>query len=134
MPELPLHGHGDDTSIYKPYGASGGGGASGQYVFANIEEIDSIITNLEAELADILDDERDFEQAISLATPPADDVMSVGQVNAYVAALHKGWLHNQAVAAYADNQLAKLRAARQEYVDTDSNAAEQQRNVDRPSK
>lgn len=130
MPELPLRGHGDDTSIYMPYGASGGGGAGGQYVFANIEEIDSIITDLETELVDIIEDDLYFQHSIRLATPPAEDTMSVGQVDAYVAALQQGWQHNKAVTAYAEGQLAKLRAARQMYVDADSGAAERLQDID----
>lgn len=129
MPEQQPRGEGDDSSIYLPYGASGGGGAGGQYVFANLEEIDSIITDLEAELIDIQDDDRYFEQAIARATPPAQDMMSTAQVEAYCASLRKGRQHNKAVAAYAENQLMKLRAARQTYVDTDSGAAERLRNV-----
>ncbi|MPZ84080.1 MAG: hypothetical protein GEV28_28270 [Actinophytocola sp.] len=130
MPERQPSGHGDDTSSYVPYGASGGGGAGGQYVFANLEEIDGIITDLEAIKNDIRDDERYFRQAIRLATRPAEDMMSNGQVEAYHASLRKGWQHNKAVAAYAENQLAKLRAARQTYVDTDSGAADRLRNID----
>jgi hypothetical protein len=130
MPEQPSRGHGDDTSIYMPYGASGGGGAGGQYVFADVDEIDGIITDLETELEDVQGDERYFQQAIDLATPPAEDMMSAGQVDAYRASLQEGWQHNKAVAAYAENQLAKLRAARQAYVDVDSGAANQLRNID----
>jgi len=113
-----------------PYGAHGGGGAGEQYVFANVEEIDSIITDLEAIKKEIRDDDQYFDQAINLATPPADDVMSVGQVDTYVAALQEGWEHNRAVAVYAQNQVAKLRAARQAYTETDSGAAEQLRDID----
>lgn len=129
MPEHQPQGQGDDASIYMPYGASGGGGAGGQYVFVNVEEIGSIITDLEVIKNEIRADERYFRQAIRLATPPAEDEMSTGQVAAYRAALREGWQHNQAVASYAENQLVKLRAARQTYIDTDSGAAERLPNV-----
>lgn len=130
MPELQPRGGGDDASIYMPYGASGGGGAGGQYIFANLEEIDSVITDLEAELTDILDDDQYFRQAIALATPPAEDHMSTAQVDAYRASLQEGRKHNQAVAAYAENQLTKLRAARQTYAEKDAGSAERLRNID----
>lgn len=129
MPEQQPHGQSGSPPLYMPYGASGGGGAGEQYVFANAEEIDSIIADLEAEVKEIHDDDRYYQQAIDLAMPPAEDLMSVGQVDTYGAALQKGWEHNKTVAVYAENQLAKLRAARQAYIDTDSGAAEQLRNV-----
>lgn len=65
MPEHQPQGQGDDTSIYMPYGASGGGGAGGQYVFANVEEIDSIITDLEAVKTEIRDDDQYFNQQLA---------------------------------------------------------------------
>jgi hypothetical protein len=130
MLEQQSRGRGDDTPpMYMPYGASGGGGADGQYVFTNLDEIDSIVTDLEAIKNEIRDEDRDFDQAIVLATPPAEDIMSVGQVDAYVAALQEGREHNKAVAAYAENQLIKLRAARQAYIESDFSAAERLQNV-----
>jgi len=111
-------------SIYVQSGTSGGGSAGGQYVFADLTELDAIIATLQTEIDDITGDDWYFLKAIREANAPADDLMSNGQVNAYRAALEKGRQHNKAVLAYAENQLTKLQAARQSYTESETNSAE----------
>lgn len=121
----------NDTSPYMPYGATGGGGGGGQYLFTDLPELDSITTALATEIEDVRNDDRYFREAIRLATPPADDQMSRGQVEAYKAALQEGWDHNKAVLAYMENEHAKLQAARQAYAETDTGSAETLGNIDK---
>lgn len=109
-----------DTSIYVPANATGGSGTGGQYVFADLTELDAIITTLQTEIEGVRDDARYFRDAIRQATAPAGDLMSQRQVNAYRAALEKGGEHNKAVLTYLENQLAKLQAAHQSYAETEA--------------
>ncbi|MFC4853596.1 hypothetical protein [Actinophytocola glycyrrhizae] len=120
----------DRPSWYMPYGASGGGGADGQYVFTDLDELDGIITELEEIAVEVRDDLWYYDQAIGLATPPAEDVMSRGQVAAYIASLEAGREHNKAMLGYAENQLAKLQAARHTYAENDSGAAARLRHIE----
>ncbi len=120
----------DRPSWYKPYGASGGGGADGQYVFTDLDELDAIITDLEEIKNELEEDDRYYDQAIDLAMPPADDVMSRGQVEAYIASLRVGQNHNAAMAVYAESQLDKLRAARQTYDGNESGVVARLRHIE----
>jgi hypothetical protein len=109
---------------------SGGGGEGGHYVFANLADLDTIITDLETLLADIQQDRDDLERTAGLITPPAEDHMSTGQADAVVTFLEKARTHNLAMDTYAANELAKLKAARQTYATTDDNAATRLRSID----
>jgi hypothetical protein len=120
----------DGPSWYMPYGASGGGGANGQYVFTDLDELNGIITELEEIKNELDEDDRYYGQAIDLATPPANDVMSRGQVVAYIASLQVGRGHNAAMYKYATRQLDKLHAARQAYAENESGAVARIRHIE----
>lgn len=104
---------------------SGGGGAGGQYVFANLEELDGIIAEFEALHARIKDRGVRLQRAIGMITPPAEDVMSRLQAGAAVQSLWKADEHRGAMEAYAATMIEKLRAARAEYAATDADNADQ---------
>lgn len=109
---------------------SGGGGEGGTYVFADLDELDNIITKLEALAQEIRQDGRGLLRAAELANPPAEDHMSTGQASAYAASLNKARAHNEAMVSYAEHQLVKLRAARTTYVETDAESAARLRTID----
>jgi len=123
-------GQDSGASVYLPYGASGGGGEGGDYVFTDLDELGAIITDLEALTEEIRNDGRGLNQATELATPPAEDSMSTGQASAYVASLNKAKTHNDAMAAYAQSQLDKLKAARTSYAETDAGATARLQAID----
>lgn len=102
---------------------SGGGGAGGRYVFANLGELDAIITAWEALRDRIFTRDGKFKRAISLITPPADDDMSKLQAHATVASLRKAQAHNLAMFTYVDGYVTKLKAARSQYEATDMASA-----------
>lgn len=127
--ELPP-GHHSGSEVFTVH--DGAGGSGGQYVFADLAEIDGIIADLEELTTGIHSEDEAYAQAIRLAAPPAEDYLSVEQANAYVAALEKGRSHSRAMAGYADDMLAELRAARQAYADSDATSAAQLRNAGEP--
>lgn len=125
MPEQPSR----DNGTTPPYLQYGSGGGDGQYVFADLEQLDGIIAALDAELCEMREDDRLFQQAISLIDAPAADHMSVAQVKAYRSSLRIGWRNHKEMVDYVENQFVKLRAARQAYEDSDTVAAERLRDI-----
>jgi hypothetical protein len=102
---------------------SGGGGGGGQYVFASLGELDGIITAWEALRDRIAARDTKFKRAISLISPPAEDVMSRMQAHETVRSLQKAQTHNLAMYTYADGYVTKLKAARSQYAATDVDSA-----------
>jgi hypothetical protein len=108
---------------------SGGGGAGGQYVFVSVEQLDAIITEAGALLADIRLDGDQLRQAAGLIEPPADDIMSVMEARTTVESLTEAERHNKAMAAYVEAEMGKLQACRAAYVNTEDASAAQLRRV-----
>lgn len=79
---------------------------------------------------DIRQDDHRLRRTAAVITPPAKDYMSTGQADAVITLLDKAQVHNEAMVIYADNQLAKLQAARQTYAATDDEAAQRLRGID----
>jgi hypothetical protein len=102
---------------------SGGGGANGHYVFANLEELDSIIADLATLRDNIHSDDAKLVQAQRLITPPGQDDMSRMEAQTTVDSLDKAIEHNRAMATYAEAEIAKMRAARSAYANTDDKSA-----------
>lgn len=127
----------DGGSEFSPLGQAGyavgsvGDGAGGQYVFANLDQINEIIFEAETLLTDIRDDGASLLRAQQRVEPPAEDIMSAMEANATVRSLDQAITHNQAMASYVDAQLAKLRACRDEYARTDADGAGRLRTVDK---
>jgi hypothetical protein len=110
---------------------SGGGGAGGQYVFADLDELTAIITEAEAILTEVREDGDDLLQARRLIKPPAQDVMSVMEAKTTVHSLDEAVRHNIAMADYLDAELAKLRACRDAYMSSGEESAARLRAMDR---
>jgi hypothetical protein len=109
---------------------SGGGGADGDYVFADLAELDSIITEWTAIRDTVQLDGEKLVQAQQATYSPADDDMSMGQAKALVASLDKAQAHNDAMFAYAEAYVAKLTAAREQYVAGEESNVARMRRVD----
>ena len=93
------------------------GGGAGIYLFADLAELDSVTTQWRAERDKIQDRHDKISQAIALVSPPADDMMSVGQAEAFTSSLQKLKEHNLALLDYADEYIHKLNAVRASYTD-----------------
>lgn len=103
---------------------SGGGGADGDYVFADLAELDSLTTEWTAIREAIQTDERNLAQAQQAIYSPADDLMSQGQSKALIESLDKARNHNKTMFDYADAYVEKLTATRERYVaDEEANVA-----------
>lgn len=96
----------DSGSEFSPLGqagysitGSGGGGAGGQYVFADLDQINGIISDAERLLTDIRDDGASLLRAQQRVEPPAEDIMSVMEAEATVRSLDQAITHNQAMAS-----------------------------------
>ncbi|GAB3439847.1 hypothetical protein [Actinophytocola sediminis] len=109
---------------------SGGGGADGKYVFADLDELDAIITEWIKIRDGIRVDGDKLTQAQQLIVPPAKDLMSQLQAAATIESLTKAIEHNAAMADYTDNYIQKLQAAHAQYAADDEQAAERMRSVD----
>lgn len=94
---------------------SGGGGANGDYVFADLAELGALITEWAAIRDAIQTDRRNLVRAQQAIYSPADDDMSKGQAKALIESLDKAQAHNDAMFAYADAYVEKLTAAREQY-------------------
>jgi hypothetical protein len=108
---------------------SGGGGAGGQFVFTNLEELDGIITDLETLRDDIAKDGAKLRQARQVIVPPGEDIMSRMEATATVNSLDKALEHNLAMFTYAGAEIEKMRAARATYANSDEAGAAWLRNV-----
>lgn len=109
---------------------SGGGGSGGNYVFANLAELDAIITQW-AEMRDAIQaDGVRLAQAQTLIRPPAHDTMSERQPAAVNRSLDKALAHNATMRAYASSYIEKLSAARERYLSDDDASAARMRAAD----
>lgn len=118
-------------SIYMPYGASGGGGQGGSFVFADLDHLDSIITRWSTLRDDIDSDGYNVDEAIRKIVPPADDKLSIAQAKAARASLIKGRQHNAAMFDYVNGFIEKLRATRAQYIAAEERNTDTVRNANR---
>ncbi|MGQ0838898.1 hypothetical protein [Actinokineospora sp.] len=108
----------------------GGGGAGGEYQFADLAELDEITTLWRHEYDAIYADGLRIRQAIQLVRAPAEDEMSTGQARAFADSLERLYEHNKAMLAYADGYLTKLRAAREQMAATEDANTSALRTID----
>jgi hypothetical protein len=109
---------------------SGGGGSNGQYVFADLTELNSIKNEWTRIHDDILRDQVQLSRALRVVDPPAQDEMSTTQVHAVVDSLTLARRHNETMAAYASSYIDKLNAAQQQYAIENEAAATRVRRAD----
>lgn len=122
------------TSLFGGEGVettAGGGGKGGQFMFASLADLDSVITQWETELEAIVADGNTIQQAAGLVQPPAQDGMSVGQADATRQSLIKLKEHNQAMKEYAQEYIKKLKASRASMSNTEQGNVSQIRSADR---
>jgi len=112
------------------YVVESGGDKGGNYVFADLAELDGII----AEWVNIRDgvesDRHKLEQAQQMIKPPAKDLMSQLQPGAVRESLGKAIKHNKAMWTYADGYVQRLQAAREQYVAAEEENVARLRGVD----
>lgn len=104
-----------------------GGAAGGQFMFADLAELDSVLIQWKAERDRILNDTRVVKEAIALCNPPAKDVMSVYQAGALKRSLTAARDHHQAMLDYADAYVQKLEASKNAMADTEQENADRMR-------
>lgn len=109
---------------------SGGSGKGGDYVFADLAELDGIIAEWISIRDGVFSDRDKLEQGRRMITPPAKDLMSQMQPSAVRESLGKAIRHNQAMWTYADGYVKRLQAAREQYVAAEEENAARLRGVD----
>lgn len=102
---------------------SGGGGSGGKYVFASLEELDSIITDWTKILDELLRDGDGMAQASYVRLRPADDEMSTRQSSAVGDSFGVAITHIKDMQVYTRSYLEKLKIAREQYLADDTEAA-----------
>lgn len=110
--------------------SAGGGGTGGQFMFASVDELNTVISQWQAEHDAIKSDGVKIDQAAGFITPPAEDGMSVAQADATRQSLVTLRQHNEAMQAYAEQYIAKLVASRDSMVNTEANNQAQLRSAD----
>ena len=107
-----------------------GGGGGGQFVFADLAELDSVTAQWTAERDRIKEDNNRLAQAINLCNPPAEDTMSHYQADALKTSLTAARDHNQAMLDYAVGYIEKLAASRAAMAGTEHDNAARLRAAD----
>lgn len=106
-------------------GTGGGGGAGGQFVFADLADLNRAIGEWEAYRDRTKARVRKCQGAVELMTPMAGDMMSHFQAAGAETSLEKKRDHELALLGYADAFVQKLTASRS------AMAATEQENADR---
>jgi len=101
---------------------SGGGGAGGEFMFANIEDLDAVITKWHTQRGEVQEDQDRIVAAYREIAEPAGDEMSRGQANAARNSLVSMWEHNSQMLQYTDSYIEKLNLARGDMVTMDQDA------------
>lgn len=104
-----------------------GGGGGGQFVFADLAELDSVTAQWKAERDRVFNDGQTLRNAIDRCNPPAPDMMSIYQADALKKSLNVALEHNQAMFAYANGYVQKLEALRKAMSGTEQDNADRLR-------
>jgi hypothetical protein len=115
---------GDDT----PYEA-GGGGQGGQFMFASVDELNSVITRWEDERDGIRQDRDQIRDAYWAVKYPAADPMSRQLADSSKNSLANMWQHSNSMFEYAENYIEKLKASRDQMTTMEDGARQQFRNI-----
>ena len=107
-----------------------GGGKGGDYVFADLAELDAIIAEWVSVRDGVEADGVKLRTAQQMIKPPASDLMSQMQPGAVKDSLGKAIKHNQAMWTYANGYVKRLQAAREQYVAAEEENAARLRGVD----
>ncbi|WP_130342051.1 hypothetical protein [Herbihabitans rhizosphaerae] len=92
---------------------SGGGSGAGEFVFADLAELDGVITEWMTLRDEIRHDQYLFTQAVGFMVAPAQDDPSGEQAGAAKVSVEKARDHNKAMLDYADDYITRLTASRQ---------------------
>ena len=114
--------------IDQPYEA-GGGGTGGQFMFANLDDLNTVITRWETERDGIQADCDAIADAYWAIKEPAADPLSGEQAQASRDSLANMWSHSTAMLNYANNYIEKLKASRQQIALMEDGAHQQMRSV-----
>jgi hypothetical protein len=109
--------------------AASGGGAGGEFVFADLAELDGVIAAWREELDAIAADRDLIDDTRRAVDHPAADVMSVYHTQTTRQSLDALRAHNQELFAYAESYLKKLVETRQQMQNDDDAAATSMRTV-----
>lgn len=116
---------GDPTQQYE----AGGGGQGGQFMFADVHELDAVIKQWEDERDGIKEDRQTIADAYYSINDPAGDIMSKAQAAASKDSLANMWQHSNAMLEYAENYIEKLKASRQQMSVQEEGARENFRSI-----
>jgi hypothetical protein len=104
---------------YHP-GTAGGGGKDGKWVFTCVEQLDAMIKRW-TDVRDAIYQRRDKIESAQLSVkPPAADLMSRVQANAFKDSLQQMWQHADSMHKYADAYVVKLLKTRSDYVNIET--------------
>jgi hypothetical protein len=108
---------------------AGGGGTGGQFMFADLAELDGVITEWETERDGIEADRDAIDVAMGLIAEPAGDMMSAGLTSTSKQSLEAMKNHSGAMLDYANEYLNKLYASRQQMAIMEDGAVAHMRGV-----
>jgi hypothetical protein len=108
---------------------AGGGGTGGQFMFANLAELDGVIAAWQRECDGIRADGLAIEEAMKTVARPAQDLMSIGMTSTSKTSLAAMKSHCDAMLTYTEEYLAKLRASRTQMATTEDGALARVRGV-----
>jgi hypothetical protein len=105
--------------------AAGGGGDKGKFVFADLAELDSVISMWEKQALDIEDDRQHIQSALNQIQDPAGDIMSRVQAQTSRGSLDAMLEHNRQMAKYTTDYINRLRQSREEMANQDASGSGQ---------
>lgn len=108
---------------------SGGGGTGGQFMFANLEELDGVISRWEEARDGLLDDREKIYNAYDHLEAPAADDMSTAATTASRDSVANMFQHNVAMLRYAENYIEKLKASREQMAVMEDGARDRLRSI-----
>lgn len=111
-----------------PYEA-GGGGTGGQFMFANLDDLNGVIKKWEDERDGIEADREVIAEAYHAIKEPAGDPMSLQLTSASRDSLANLWNHSNAMLNYANNYIEKLKASREQIAAMEDGAHARMRSI-----
>lgn len=108
---------------------SGGGGTGGQFMFANLEELDAVINRWQEARDGLLDDREKIYNAYEHLESPAADDMSAAATSASRDSVANMFQHNNAMLRYAENYIEKLMASREQMAVMEDGARDRLRSI-----